>query len=100
MSIEAKDYLFRGVVIAGAIAGAGRVVSEVNANTPFEPNTQRIHRGLDLQENSQFKVVCIDPENDQRPRNVDILQVRKAETETDFVYEFTLNGSVRSKKSQ
>src|SRR3989344_3660004 len=100
MSIEAKTYLIRGAAALGAIAGAGYAVSEANANNQPEPYIQGIHSELELQDNSQFDVVCIDPENDQRPRNVDILQVRKAETETDFVYEFTLNGSVRSKRSQ
>ena len=100
MSIEAKTYLIRGAAALGAIAGAGYAVSEANANNQPEPYIQGIHSELELQDNSQFEVVCIDPENDQRPRNVDILQVRKAETETDFVYEFTLNGSVRSKISQ
>ena len=96
MSIEAKHYLLRGAVALGAIAGAGRAVSEVNANSQQDSYLQGIHRGLDLRETSQFKVVCIDPANDQRPRKVDILQVRKAETEKDLVYEFTLNGSVGS----
>src|SRR3990167_711843 len=100
MCIEAKTYLIRGAAALGAIAGAGYAVSEANANNQPEPNIQGIHRELKPQETPKFKVVCIDPENDQRPRNVDILQVRKAETETDFVYEFTLNGSVRSNRSQ
>src|SRR3990167_4226972 len=100
MSIEAKNYLIRGADALGAIAGAGYAVSEANANNQPEPYIQGIHRELQPQDTSQFKVVCIDPENDQRPRKVDILQVRKAETETDFVYEITLNGSVRSKRSQ
>ena len=99
MSKEIKNYLIRSVASAGAIVGSGFAISEANANSQPEPYTQGIHRELQPQETPQFKVVCIDPENDQRPRNVDILKVRKAETETDFVYEFTLNESGRSKKS-
>ena len=100
MSIEAKNYLIRGAAALGAIAGTGLAVSEVNANSQQDSYIQGIHRELDLQETSQFKVVCIDPANDQRPRKVDILQVRKAETETDFVYEFLLNGVVTTNRSQ
>lgn len=74
-----------------AAASVGVVASTIAGATKAEAQPQT--------EELQFKVVCVDPANDQNPDWADILQVRKAETSTDVLYEFTFNGPITNKKS-
>ena len=46
-----------------------------------------------------FETVCVDPQGDEHPTTVDILQVREGETTTVRIFEFTMLSDVRSENS-
>lgn len=50
-------------------------------------------------DNIRFQIKCIDPPLDEHPKSADILRVRVGENSTHKFFEFTLNGSVRTRNS-